>query len=273
MTLFDELPVEPMPDVALARVRMVVAYDGASYHGFAANPGVQTVAGTLQHALERVLRHPVRLTAAGRTDRGVHAWGQVVSFDAPAEHLDLDALQRSVNKLCGASIVIRHAEVVDPAFDARFSATARVYRYTILNRPVPDPFLSATAWWIEQPLDIRSMQLACDPLIGEHDFSSFCRRPKERSIGGDADEDDGPSMNRRVIDAAWSEHDDSILRFEIEASAFCHQMVRSIVGTLVEMGLGKKRPGEMAAILRARDRAVAGQMAPPHGLCLWLVRY
>jgi tRNA pseudouridine38-40 synthase len=273
MTLFDELPVEPARDVAVSRVRMTVAYDGSSYHGFAANPGVSTVAGTLQRTLERVLRHTVRLTAAGRTDRGVHGWGQVVSFDAPTEHLDLDAMQRSVNKLCGGAIVVRDAQVVDASFDARFSAKSRCYRYTVLNRPVPDPFLSATSWWVEPALDIRAMQLACDPLIGEHDFSSFCRRPKDRAIGGDVDDDDAPSMTRRVIDAAWSEHDDGVLRFEIEASAFCHQMVRSIVGTLVEMGLGKKRPGEMAGILRAQDRAAAGQMAPPHGLCLWLVRY
>jgi tRNA pseudouridine38-40 synthase len=143
-----------------------------------------------------------------------------------------------------------------------------VYRYTIVNQPVPDPFTARTAWWVDQPLDLAAMRLACDPLIGAHDFSSFCRRPKT--------DGDPPSLVRRVIDARWSAPADDrvrVLRFEIEATAFCHQMVRSVVGTMVEIGAGKKRAGEMAAILRAGDRSVAGQLAPPHGLCLWEVRY
>jgi tRNA pseudouridine38-40 synthase len=279
VTLFDDLP-EPVRSepterpVELVRVRLVVAYDGAPYHGFAANPGVATVAGTLQRTIERILRHPVQLTGAGRTDRGVHAWGQVVSFDAPAAGLDLAALQRSINKLCGGTIVIREAAVAPPDFDARFSARSRIYRYTIVNRPVPDPFLAATAWWIEHPLDLAAMRLACDPLIGEHDFSSFCRRPKDRMIGGDEDDgESGPSLVRRVLDARWDDEGDGVLRFTIEATAFCHQMVRSIVGTLVEVGRGRKRAGEMTGILRARDRSLAGPVAPPQGLCLWAVTY
>jgi tRNA pseudouridine38-40 synthase len=276
VTLFDDLPdVGAVADIPTVRVRLLVAYDGAAYHGFAANPGVPTVGGTLQRTLERVLRHPVQLTVAGRTDRGVHAWGQVVSLDAPEQGLDLPAMQRSVNKLCGGSIVIREAEVVEPSFDARRSARSRVYRYTILNRPVPDPFLGSTTWWVESPLDLRAMEAGCDPLFGEHDFSSFCRRPKDRVIGesGSVDEEAGPSLVRRVIDARWSDRDDGILRFEIEASSFCHQMVRSIVGTLADMGAGRLKPGMMASIVRARDRSAAGQVAPPQGLCLWLVRY
>lgn len=279
MTLFDDLPTtaghEPAQQpVELVRVRLVVAYDGAPYHGFAANPGVATVAGTLQRTIERILRYPVELTGAGRTDRGVHAWGQVVSFDAPAAGLDLPALQRSINKLCGGTIVVREAAVASPDFNARFSARSRTYRYTIVNRPVPDPFLAATAWWIEQPLDLAALRLGCDPLIGEHDFSSFCRRPRDRMIGSDDDDgESGPSLVRRVLDARWDDEGDGVLRFTIEATAFCHQMVRSIVGTLVDVGLGRKRAGEMAGILRGRDRSLAGPVAPPQGLCLWRVTY
>ncbi|WP_208026700.1 tRNA pseudouridine(38-40) synthase TruA [Rhabdothermincola sediminis] len=279
MTLFDDdlgTGVEHQPgddDPDLVRVRLVVAYDGSPYHGFAANPGVATVAGTLQRTIERVLRHPVELTGAGRTDRGVHAWGQVVSFDAPAAGLDLGALQRSINKLCGGTIVVREAAVAPPDFDARFSARSRTYRYTIVNRPVPDPFLAATSWWVDQPLDVAAMRLGCDPLIGEHDFSSFCRRPKDRMIGTEDDGDPGPSLVRRVIDARWDDEGDGVLRFTIEATAFCHQMVRSIVGTLVDVGLGRKRAGEVAGILRGRDRSLAGPVAPPQGLCLWRVTY
>jgi tRNA pseudouridine38-40 synthase len=278
VTLFDEpLPAEANVDpTSTVRVRLLVAYDGTEFHGFAANEGVPTVGGALSDALAQVLQHPVQLTAAGRTDRGVHAWGQVVSFDKTSS-VALDEIQQSVNKLCGGSIVVRDADVVEPAFDARFSARSRVYRYSVLNDRTPDPFTRATAWWYAHPLDARSMQLACDALIGEHDFSSFCRRPKRDAAGDASASADPVSLVRRVIDARWteppSERGQKLLRFEIEASAFCHQMVRSIVGTMVEIGHGKKRAGDMTAILRARDRAAAGQLAPPHGLCLWEVRY
>ena len=247
---------------------MTVAYDGAPFHGFASQPGVSTVAGTLGATLERVLGHPVELVCAGRTDAGVHGWGQVVSFDADAARFDADRVQAAVNGLCGPSIVVRAAAVADTAdFSARFDATARRYRYTVLNRPVPDPFLAATSWHVAQPLDLRAMQAACDPLIGEHDFTSFCRRPK-----GEPD----ASLARRVLDARWERDPaagDGVLRFWIEATAFCHQMVRSITGTLVDVGLGKRTAADVLTALRARDRSAAGPVAPPHGLCLWEVVY
>jgi tRNA pseudouridine38-40 synthase len=261
--------------VDTVRVRLTVAYDGSGFHGFAVNPGVATVGGALTEALQRVLGHPVELTCAGRTDRGVHAWGQVVSFDAPVRHLDLADLQRAVTKLCGGAVVVREAAIAPTDFDARFSATSRVYRYTVLNRPVPDPFRPRTAWHVETPLDLHVLRLACDPLIGEHDFSSFCRAPKRaRRPSPDADATESPaSLVRRVIDARWDDLGDGLLQFEIEANAFCHQMVRSVVGTLVEVGWGRRTAGDVSGILRARDRHAAGQLAPPHGLCLWLVRY
>jgi len=176
-------------------------------------------------------------------------------------------LARAVTKLCGPAIVVREAAVVDDGFDARRSATARVYRYTIDNSPVPDPFLATTAWHVEAPLDLDVLRLACDPLIGEHDFSSFCRAPK-RPPG-----DEPASLVRRVVAAGWQDLGHGVLRFEIEATAFCHQMVRSLVGTLVEVGLGKRRPSDVVSILRAHDRQTAGQLAPARGLCLHLVRY
>ena len=245
------------------RVRATVAYDGTGYSGFAVQAGVpKTIGGALTNALSRVLGHPVELTCAGRTDSGVHAWGQVISFDADEERLDLDQLQRSVNKQLRPQIAIRTIERADPDFDARFSATARLYRYTILNTPTPSPFVARTAWWLDTPLDLKGMRLACDPLIGEHDFSSFCRRPNPDA-----------SLTRRVVDARWEASEDGVFEFWIEANAFCHQMVRSIVGTLVEVGLGKRHAGDVLQIIRAGDRSAAGQLAPAHGLCLWLVRY
>lgn len=253
-------------------MRMTLAYDGPRFHGMAENAGVPTVAGTVRAVLERVTGHPVAIAMAGRTDRGVHAWGQVISFDVDADAVASgratpERLARAVNRQCVPSIVVRACEPAPDDFDARFSATGRTYRYTLLDRPVPDPFLAATTWWIGEGVDLSRLRLACDPLIGSHDFSSFCRRPR---TGPGAEE---VSLVRRVTAAGWQDLGDGVLRFEISATAFCHQMVRSIVGTLVEMGRGSRRPGEMTSILAARDRAAAGGLAPPHGLCLWSVAY
>jgi tRNA pseudouridine38-40 synthase len=263
----DEQNSTPAPSGPVLRVRMTVAYIGTGFHGFAAQKsGVKTVAGALTEALGKVLGQPVDLTCAGRTDAGVHAWGQVVSFDGP-EDIDLPAVQRSLNKMLGPAIVVRSAEAGPEGFDARHWATGRAYRYTVVNRPVPDPFLAHLAWHVEEPLDLRSMQLACDPLIGEHDFTSFCKKPPSSTVGAP------PSMTRRVRDARWLDLGEGVLRFEIEASAFCHQMVRSLVGTLVAVGKGRKKAGDMAWILRSQDRSLAASPAPAQGLTLWAVTY
>lgn len=268
-TPVEVAPAAPAEDASapVERVRLVVAYDGTPFHGVAANPGVRTVVGDLGAALARSLGGPVELTVAGRTDKGVHARGQVVTFDVGVDRRpDLAGLVRSLNRQCGPAIAVLDAAVVAPDFDARFSATARRYRYLIHNAAAPDPFRAAWAWHVEAPLDLPAMVLACDALIGEHDFASFCRRPK-RADGQEA------SLVRRVVEASWHDDGDGLLRFEIEASAFCHQMVRSIVGTLVDVGRGRTRAGEVLGIVHARDRAAAGEPAPPHGLTLWLVRY
>jgi len=156
---------------------------------------------------------------------------------------------------------VRSASVAPAGFDPRRAATGRGYRYTVLNRPVPDPWLADTAWWVPAPLDLRTMRAGSDPLLGEHDFSSFCRKQ------GDA------SLVRRVREAEWLDLGDGLLRFDVEASSFCQQMVRALVGTLVDTGLGKRTAADVARALRARNRSAAGQVAPPHGLCLWEVSY
>jgi tRNA pseudouridine38-40 synthase len=263
---------------------MEVAYDGSAFHGFVIQPGLPTVEETLADTITRLTGAPIKLSCAGRTDAGVHARGQVVSFELPDDlsivetraleigieapisrrverRLELGWLQRGINKLCRPAIAVNDIQVVGDDFDARFSAQARRYRYTVLNRSVPDPFLAATSWWVSPPLDLHALVLACDPLIGEHDFTSFCKRPLK---GG---------TRRRVIDASWEDAGDGVLHFWIEANAFCHQMVRSIVGTVVEAGLIRKHAGDIMAIMAAQDRSLAGTPAPPHGLCLWEVRY
>ena len=265
LTLFDAEEADDTPSGPQVRVRLTVAYDGTAFHGFAANPGVATVAGRLTAALERVLRHPIELTCAGRTDKGVHALGQVVDF-ATTPDVDLDALCRSVNALCGPEVAVREPALVPLGFSSRFDATARRYRYTVRAAEAPDPFSVHTAWHVREPLDLDLLRLACDPLIGTHDFSSFCRRPTRRD-GEEA------SLVRDVHEARWVDEGDGTLRFWIEASSFCHQMVRSIVGTLVDVGLRRRRAGDIRSILEARDRSAAGPVAPPHGLVLWAVRY
>jgi len=267
MTLFDpQAPAEPGPAGPTERIRMVVAYDGAPFHGFARNEGVRTVGGDLTQAIATVIGHPVELTCAGRTDKGVHARAQVVTFDAPIGSVDPARLTKSLNKLCGPAIATWGVTVVPADFDARFSATARRYRYLVHNSPTPDPFTADSAWHVDVPLQLHAMVLACDAVIGEHDFAAFCRRPKRRD-GQEA------SLVRRVTEASWHDDGDGRLRFEIEASSFCHQMVRSVVGTLVDVGRQRKRPGEILGIIRSGDRDLAGDLAPPQGLTLWAVRY
>lgn len=255
----------------MPRARLTVAYDGAAFHGFAANEGVTTVAGTLTECISRVVRAPVELTGAGRTDAGVHGWGQVISFDLPAD-VDLDDLAHRVNRMCAPTIAVRDPAWVDDDFSARFSARWRHYRYTVLNTPAGHPLLAGVTWHVPQRLDLAVLQLAADAVVGEHDFSSFCRRPK-LAPGAPA-----VSLVRRVISTHWSEVADDtfgvpLLRFEIRANAFCHQMVRAITGTLVDIGLGRIGAGDLTAILAARDRSAAGQVAPPQGLTLWEVGY
>jgi tRNA pseudouridine38-40 synthase len=286
------------------RWRLIVAYDGSGFHGFAAQEGRHTVAGVLAGAIARVSRSAVTLTCAGRTDAGVHATGQVVHFDLPEDRsaaLDPDALLRSCNRLLAPAVVVREAEVAPRDFDARRSATARRYRYLVVNAPVADPLLAGLTWHVVDPLDRRRLDAAADVLLGEHDFRAFCRR-----VPGTPP--DQPIL-RRVLDVRWTdlprptrscrssdpgggsdgptERPDSrvgaglpllpavgtLLAFEIEANAFCHQMVRSVMGTLVDVGRSRKRPSDVVELLRSGDRQAASQPAPPQGLTLLEVRY
>jgi len=224
------------------------------------------VAGVIGDALSRIVGAEVDITCAGRTDKGVHGFGQVIHVDVPVGSYDLHLLGRSLNRMCAPSIAIRAVDEVDESFDARFSATARRYRYLVRNAPFPDPTAVNSSWFVDEPLSLSAMTLGCDPFIGEHDFSAFCRRPK-RTDGHEA------SLVRRVIEATWHDDGQGRLRFEIEASAFCHQMVRSVVGTLVDVGRGRIRPGELVGIIASGDRSAAGQLAPPQGLTLQTVRY
>jgi tRNA pseudouridine38-40 synthase len=265
------------PNGPLCRVALGVAYNGRGFRGFAIQPNVRTVAGQLMVAISHIAGgvEPT-YTCAGRTDAGVHALAQVLHVDVqpaaltralrgepPLVGTELPDLARSLNRQLGPEIFVWRAVIVDQEFDARRCATARRYRYDLGVGVREDPLRSSTMWWVGPGLDLAAMRLGCDPLIGPHNFAGFCRRPPGHV---------GP-LERRVHDARIEVLDGDIWRFEIEASSFCHQMVRSIVGTLVSIGQGRQRPSDVVQRLRIGERRGAPPLAPPEGLCLVSVTY
>jgi tRNA pseudouridine38-40 synthase len=242
--------------------RLDLAYDGAGFHGYARQQSVRTVQGELEAALEP-FTGPVETFVAGRTDRGVHAAAQVVSFTVAAP-IDTSSVARSLNRRLGPEIAVKRLAEAPEGFHARFSAVGRAYEYQVLDSEAPDPFLARVSWHVSQPLDVAAMDAAASHLLGEHDFAAFCRR------AGDS------TMVRLVRVARWGRRpagDADLAVFTIEASSFCHQMVRSIVATCVRVGRGSAPAESMAAVLASGDRALTPGPAPPHGLTLVRVDY
>lgn len=255
-----------MSETSPMTIALVVAYNGSRFAGFARQPGLETVQGRLESALATVLRREVATVGAGRTDAGVHALGQVVSFSATGEELDKASLARSLNALAGPDLVVRDVRYARPGFSARFDAVAREYRYRLVTGAVPPLFLSDVAWWVKRELDVAAMRVAADTLIGEHDFRSFCV----------AESAEGKRTFRRVdaIEIGEEEHlGEPCLVVKVIGNAFLHSMVRVIVGTLVEVGIGRRPAEWVAEALEARSRASAGPTAPACGLTLWRVEY
>lgn len=252
----------------MARYRVRLSYHGGPFRGFAENQGVRTVAGELRAALETVTQHEVPLTCAGRTDAGVHALDQVVHFDTDRP-VDLDALRGSLNSMCKPHIVVHSVEPVSDTFDARFSCTGRTYRYRVLNRRVPDAFRHEYTWRVVGTIDTAAMNLAGQHLLGTHDFSSFCKR-QFNTVG---DEPIERPRTRSLRSLEWVRAADDEIHLTIEASSFCQQMVRSITGVCVDVGLGRILPASVADILQARDRLQVPRVAPPEGLFLLRVDY
>jgi len=240
-------------------VRLTLAYDGTRFRGWARNAGQRTVEGVLSDALGRALGSAPRLSVAGRTDAGVHARGQVASFEAE-DGLDVDRLQRSINRMLAPEVVAWDVRRAPEGFDARFSASAREYRYRIDTGPWPDPFEARFVWHRPGELAVIPMREAARTLLGEHDFASFCRRPQS---GGTV---------RRLERLSVARRGDRV-EVSVRANAFLHQMVRALVGTLVRVGSGKLAPEDVGSILQARDRSRTPNMAPAHGLTLERVAY
>ena len=253
---------EPQPR---ARWRLDVAYDGTSFSGWAAQPGLRTVQGTLEEALGRVLRLPAAaLTVAGRTDAGVHARGQVCHLDVPAaiaEGTDLDRLTGRLARLLPGDVRVQRVTLAPDGFDARFSASWRRYAYRICDDPPrADPLHRSFVLSWPRHLDGERMNHAAGRLRGEHDFAAFCKRRE------------GATTVRTLRRLDWNRHG-PLLVADVVADAFCHTMVRSLVGCLVAVGEGRRDVSWPAEVLVARRRDPAAAVVPPEGLTLEEVGY
>jgi len=242
-------------------IKLTIEYDGTAFHGWQIQPGLETIQGVIRERIAQITQGEANLIGAGRTDAGVHALGQVANFQT-ASTIDLTALQRGLNSLLAPDIVITGIEEAEEDFHARFRARSKTYEYHILNRSYPSALLRAYAWFIPHQLDLAAMEGCGRLLIGSHDFSSF------RASG-----DESRHSIREVIRLEIERREDDLIVIVIEANAFLREMVRSIVGTLVDVGRGKTSLEEFKEIFEARDRRKAGMTAPAQGLFLVEVKY
>jgi tRNA pseudouridine38-40 synthase len=254
-------------DAEVIRLRLDLAYDGTDFSGWATQPGHRTVQGVLEEALGRVLRlpGPPQLTVAGRTDAGVHAEGQAAHVDVPRSRWAEASPDRVLWSLAGVlppDVRVRALTPAPPGFDARFSALWRRYRYRVCDSPAAaDPLRRHDTLWHPRPLRLERMNAAAGPLLGEHDFVAFCRRRE------------GATTVRRLLRLDWSRDTGGVAVATVVADAFCHNMVRALVGALIAVGEGRRDPRWTRQLLSATVRDGAVHVAPAHGLCLAEVRY
>ena len=244
----------------MRNLKLILAYDGTPYHGWQIQPGLPTIQGELQHTLEKILDHPVVTHGSGRTDAGVHAHGQVVSFTTSVSR-DIDALLYGINALLPDEIRVVSIEEVSPEFHARLSAVAKTYEYHLWRLPVVPPFQCRYVYAVGYFLDHDAMDRATVQFCGEHDFTAFCAKATASS-----------DLVREVYEASWERSDQEWV-FRIRGNGFLRYMVRTIVGTLLEVGKGRREPDEIGDLFRAKDRSRAGPSAPAQGLHLTEVEY
>ena len=242
-------------------IKLIIEYDGTNYQGWQIQPRGPTIQGMLEDKIKLLTGESIRLFGSGRTDAGVHALGQVAHFETHSQ-MNVHSMQRALNSLLPPDIVIQNIEEVEEGFHARKRSKSKIYEYRILNRSLRSAFNRGYVWHIPPKLDLVEMKKATTHLIGEHDFSAF------RTVGSST-----RTTVRRVIQAEWKRGREGLLRFEIEANGFLKQMVRAIVGTLVEVGKGKMNAEEFRKILESKDRKKAGPTAPAQGLFLKEVKY
>ena len=241
-------------------IKLTVEYDGTNYHGWQIQANCDSIQAVLERAISTFLRTPTRVIGAGRTDAGVHALGQVVSFVTEKE-FQPQRIRRALNALTPPDITIKEVGIVPESFDPRRDARSRVYEYHILNRSTPSPFHLNHAWHLHAPLNIGAMRAAISCLLGEHDFTSF------RAADCDA------AQPIRTVYRTTLERRGELLVYTIEARAFLRHMVRNIMGTLVQVGSGARSVDWFRELLPVRDRTKAGETAPAHGLFLMEVKY
>jgi tRNA pseudouridine38-40 synthase len=244
----------------MRNICLLVSYDGTAYHGWQCQPNALTVEQVLRGSVERILNHPVKVYAGGRTDAGVHAQGQVVNFFTE-KTIDLVGLARGLNSMLPADIRVRHAREVEMSFHARYSARSKTYVYCILNSSIDSPFHCRYAWHIPYSLDVPSMNGASKLLLGSHDFSAF--KKKETACKNPV---------RKVLRVGVRRRGDMI-HLVVEATGFLRYMMRSLVGTIALVGTGKLTEAGFKDILESGDRVKAGPTAPAHGLFLREIRY
>jgi tRNA pseudouridine38-40 synthase len=244
-------------------VRLDLAYDGTHFLGWAQQPGRRTVQGTLQDALGVLVRaEPPRVQVAGRTDTGVHARGQVAHVDLPGSVAADPLLLRRLNGLLPEDVRVRRVALAPEGFDARFSALSRTYRYRVADGAErADPLRRHDVLTWARPLDVDAMSAACPPLLGEHDFAAFCKRRE------------GATTVRALLELAWRREADGLLALTVRADAFCHSMVRSLVGAMLAVGDARRPPEWPGRLLGRSARADDVAVAPPHGLVLEQVAY
>ncbi|WAC66653.1 tRNA pseudouridine(38-40) synthase TruA [Agrococcus sp. SL85] len=245
----------------MPRLRLDLAYDGGGFSGWAVQPGLRTCQGELERALATIVREPVRIVVAGRTDAGVHASGQVTHVDVPEGLEVVPRLAHRISRLAApeGDLVVRAVALAPRGFDARFSAVSRSYRYRIVTGPA-DPLERRTAAHVPGPLDVDAMRRAAEALVGLRDFAAFCK-PRE-----------GATTIRELRELAWTQ-DGPLLTASLTADAFCHSMVRAIVSACVRVGEGRMGLAEAAALLDERSRSARTGLMPPHGLTLVSVGY
>ncbi len=242
-------------------IKLTVAYDGGRYLGWQRQKSAPTIQAVLEDRIGMMVEESVTLLASGRTDAGAHALNQVCNFVTHSS-IAPEAVQRGLNSLLPADIVVRRAEYVSLDFHARFSARSKIYEYRLLNRRQPDVFLRSYTWHVGAGLRFAEMRDCVEWLQGKHDFSSF------RSSGSG-----NTNPVRRMMRSELHGFEDGLLRFIFEADGFLRHMVRNIVGTVVDVGRGKIDFREFGRIVQAKDRGQAGIKAPPQGLFLRAVRY
>jgi tRNA pseudouridine38-40 synthase len=240
--------------------RLDIEYDGSRFAGWASQPGMRTVQAELETALETILREPVVLSVAGRTDAGVHAWGQVASFATAAE-VPGDLLRR-LNGVTADDIAVTAAAPAPDGFDARGDATSRSYRYRLLTRRPASPFERGRALWWPHRVDREGLEACAASLLGKHDFTAFT--PSQT---------DHVHFEREILAAAWEDHPGDILAFRVSADAFMRNMVRILVGTMLEVASSRRTVESFTQLLGGASRPEAGETAPPHGLYLEAVSY